>query len=128
MLGDGAAEIDVEPDHLARLGVRRREGRHVGEGAAAQFLARHDVVELVGAGDVVMTAIAASARLKVFNAISDLLEDERIADQCRRSDRKRCARACWGSLKKVPGSAISRMWPASMNQTRSATSRAKPIS
>ena len=49
-LGDCVAEVDVEADHLARLGVGRRERWHVREGAAAELLAGHDVRELVGAG------------------------------------------------------------------------------
>src|SRR5690606_28613602 len=46
----------------------------------------------------------------------------------RMSERNCCARGCRGRLKNSSGVARSRMWPWSMNRTRSATSRAKPIS
>src|SRR5690606_3393913 len=46
----------------------------------------------------------------------------------RMSERNCCARGCCGRLKKSSGVAVSRMLPASMKKTRSATSWANPIS
>jgi hypothetical protein len=48
--------------------------------------------------------------------------------QCRISARNFCARAVPGRVKNSSGVPVSTMRPSSMNQTRSATSRAKPIS
>ena len=71
------AEVDVEADHLAGLRVGRGEGRHVGEGAAAQLLALLDVLPLVGLGRRTASAkaMAAAARPSVrdFDDMADLL-------------------------------------------------------
>src|SRR5688500_7557766 len=146
--GDLAAQVRVEALDLVRRRVLEAEGDDVELGTADQLAGGLDLAHRRIGGEALRgrggrarcaagrrgasaTGTGGDGERRRHQGGQDLahVSPPRGTAQCRRIVlRKRLVRSCSGAVKKCSGVPSSTISPASMNRTRSATSRAKPIS